>query len=264
MDSPVAMSDDVIAELQRRAQSDPRLPQFKAIASAHQYRRLHALTQRLLRPGAEVLDWGAGNGHFSTFLVRAGYRATGYSFEPFDFVEALGARDYVAVSGDPASPVRLPFADASFDAVVSCGVLEHVREFGGTETGSIAEIARVLRPGGLFLCYHFPNARSWIELLSRLTPGKYAHQYRFTAADIRTLARGAGLRIEELGRYQVIPRNLWGHLPRALRDSRVLARGVDGLESVVATIARPIAQNWYFVARKPGTTWAGTGGASAA
>lgn len=247
----MATSDEVIAELQQRAQTDSRLPQFKAIASAHQYRRLHALTQRLLRPGAEVLDWGAGNGHFSTFLVRSGYRATGYSFEPFDFVEALRAPDYVAVPGDPTSPVRLPFADASFDGVVSCGVLEHVREFEGTEAGSLGEIARVLRPGGAFLCYHFPNASSWIELVSRLTPGKYAHRYRFTERDIRALAQGAGLEIVELGRYQVIPRNLWGRLPRALRDSKLLARAVDALEALLAAIAGPVAQNWYFVARKP-------------
>lgn len=247
----MASSDEVIAELQRRAQTDARLPQFKAIASAHQYRRLHTLTQRLLRPGADVLDWGAGNGHFSTFLVRSGYRATGYSFEPFDFVEALREPAYVAVPGDPASPVRLPFADASFDGVVSCGVLEHVREFAGTEAGSIAEIARVLRPGGVFICYHFPNAGSWIEFLSRLTPGKYAHQHRFTARDIRALARDAGLDLLEHGRYQVIPRNLWGRLPRTVRDSRLLARAVDALETLAGAVARPIAQNWYFVARKP-------------
>lgn len=247
----MATSDEVIAELQRRAQTDARLPQFKAIASAHQYQRLHALTQRLLRPGAEVLDWGAGNGHFSTFLVRSGYRATGYSFEPFDFVDALRDPSYVAVPGDPASPVRLPFADASFDGVASCGVLEHVREFSGTEAGSIAEIARVLRPGGVFVCYHFPNAGSWIEFLSRLTPGKYAHQYRFTERDIHALTRDAGLELVELGRYQVIPRNLWGRLPRALRDSQRLARAVDALEALAAAVARPIAQNWYFVARKP-------------
>lgn len=247
----MATSDEVIAELQRRAQTDARLPQFRAIASAHQYRQLHALTQHLLRPGAEVLDWGAGNGHFSTFLVRSGYRATGYSFEPFDFVEALQDPTYVAVPGDPASPVRLPFADASFDGVVSCGVLEHVREFGGTEAGSLGEMARVLRPGGVFVCYHFPNAWSWIEFLSRLTPGKYAHQYRFTERDIRALARDAGLDLVELGRYQVIPRNLWGRFPNAARASRLLARGVDAIESLAAAVARPIAQNWYFVARKP-------------
>lgn len=251
-------SDEVIAELQQRAQYEARLPQFKAIASAHQYRRLHALVREHLRAGAAVLDWGAGNGHFSTFLVRNGYRATGYSFEPFDFVDALGDPTYTAVPGDPSSPVRLPFADGSFDGVVSCGVLEHVREFDGSEAGSLAEIARVLRPGGVFVCYHFPNARSWIEFFSRLTPGKYAHRFRFSEADIRALAHTAGLMIERVGRYQVLPRNLWGRLPRVFRDSRTLARCVDGVDALLAVVARPIAQNWYFVARKPEAARAGT------
>lgn len=255
----MAKSDEVIAELQRRAQTDGRLPQFKAIASAHQYRRLHALALQYLRPGATVLDWGAGNGHFSTFLVRSGYRATGYSFEPFDFVAELGDATYDAVPGDPASPVRLPFADASFDGVVSCGVLEHVREFNGSEAGSLAEIARVLRPGGVFICYHLPNARSWIEFLSRLTPGKESHRYRFTATGIRTLARDAGMSIERMGRYQVLPRNSWRRLPRTLRDSRALARCVDAADALLALVARPVAQNWYFVSRKPETARAGTG-----
>lgn len=257
----MAKSDEVIAELQRRAQTDGRLPQFKAIASAHQYRRLHALALQYLRPGAAVLDWGAGNGHFSTFLVRNGYRATGYSFEPFDFVDALRDPTYVAVSGNPASPVRLPFADATFDGVVSCGVLEHVREFDGNEAGSLAELARVLRPGGVFLCYHFPNATSWIEFASRLTPGKESHRYRFTERDIHTLASGAGLQIERIGRYQVLPRNLWGRLPRAFRDSHALARCVDVGDALLALVARPIAQNWYFVGRKPEAARAGTSAA---
>ena len=43
-------------------------------------------------------------------------------------------------------PTRLPFADASFDAVVACLVFEHIDEV----DEAIAEVARVLAPGGRF------------------------------------------------------------------------------------------------------------------
>jgi len=46
-----------------------------------------------------------------------------------------------------ASGERLPFDDGAFAAVYCCDVLEHVDDVGAT----IAEIARVLEPGGVFL-----------------------------------------------------------------------------------------------------------------
>ena len=39
--------------------------------------------------GAQVLDWGAGNGHFSYFLQRGGDRATAFSLLPFEFESGL-------------------------------------------------------------------------------------------------------------------------------------------------------------------------------
>jgi SAM-dependent methyltransferase len=44
-----------------------------------------------------------------------------------------------------ASLERLPFADASFDAVVATGILRYA----GYSQGNIARLARVLRPGGI-------------------------------------------------------------------------------------------------------------------
>jgi 2-polyprenyl-6-hydroxyphenyl methylase/3-demethylubiquinone-9 3-methyltransferase len=65
-------------------------------------------------------------------------------------------------------------ADASYDAVYCCDVLEHVDSLAGT----IAEIARVLRPGGLFL-YDTTNrtARSrllMIKLAQDWSPTRWA------------------------------------------------------------------------------------------
>ena len=46
-----------------------------------------------------------------------------------------------------ASPKRLPFRDAAFDAVVACLVFEHIPD----HEPAIAEVARVLEPGGRFV-----------------------------------------------------------------------------------------------------------------
>src|SRR5262245_29606593 len=95
------------------------LPQFSCLASARQYRLLHAMARRHLPGAAEVLDWGSGNGHFSYFLLRRGYRATGFTIEGQSSAAWLDEPYERFVGGNVADPVRLPFEAASFDAVGS-------------------------------------------------------------------------------------------------------------------------------------------------
>ncbi len=123
--------------------------QFQSRVGSHQYLRLYELTRRYVTPGSSVLDWGAASGHFSYFLQSSGYRATGFSLYEEHVPKALLGDGYRLVLGDPSDPVTLPFADDSFDAVASIGVLEHVRETGGDEEASLREIGRVLRRGGV-------------------------------------------------------------------------------------------------------------------
>ena len=59
---------------------------------------------------------------------------------------AVAAARAGATASPGRRPTRLPFADASFDAAVACLVFEHV----DAVDQSIAEIARVLAPGGRF------------------------------------------------------------------------------------------------------------------
>ena len=242
----------IAVELTSRAEAHPddSLLQFGSLLSAHQYLPLYRLFRKYVAEGAQVLDWGTGNGHFSYYLQRSGYHASGYSLLDGSFLRWLPDRDYPFVHGNEHEPVLLPYADGSFDAVASVGVLEHVRETGGSEAGSLAEIARVLRPGGVFACYHFPNRSSWIDWAARKVPGKHHHEFRFTRADIESLTAGAGLRLLEAGRYGVLPRNFGYRLPGALRRSRALADAWDGLDSLLAVPLSAISQNYYFVALK--------------
>lgn len=70
-----------------------------------------------------------------------------------------------------ASAEEIPYPDSSFDLVFSDNVLEHLAEPGVV----FAEIARVLKPGGLFL-FKTPNRRHYMPLIARLTPHRF-HQF---------------------------------------------------------------------------------------
>jgi len=172
-------------------------------------------------PRGDLLDWGCGAGQMTYLLKRRGYGVT--SFDIGDPASAAMAdiplsRELEVVR--TTERTALPFADGSFDAVLSCGVLEHVDEFSepGDERRSLREIARVLRPGGRLLIYQLPQRYAWQEAVSRRLQLGYSHPRRFTAAEICAMLREAGYMIERLGRTNLIPRNLTG-MPERLRTA---------------------------------------------
>ena len=252
MPSSVPGNVAILSELVELAcrDADRRLGALRSQAGAHQYLRLYRLFCAYVPARAEVLDWGAGNGHFSYFLTRTGYRATGFGFEEPCFIDERVATSYSFVMGSPSDPIALPFADKSFDAVASIGVLEHVRETGGNEAASLGEIRRVLRPGGTFVCYHLPNRLSAIDFVARQLPGVHHHRYRFDRREIERLVATTGLELLETRRYGIVPRNPWSAFPRPLRFSVAVAKGWDVLDEVAGRLLSPLCQNYWFVARK--------------
>ncbi|MFC5719495.1 SAM-dependent methyltransferase [Streptomyces gamaensis] len=102
-----------------------------------------------LRPGSRLLDVGCGNGKAGLRVAAAhGAHVTGITLSPY---QAGLARERAAAAGMAASARfevadmhDLPFAEASFDAVLAIEVMCHAP----VRTRVYEQLARVLRPGG--------------------------------------------------------------------------------------------------------------------
>ncbi len=97
----------------------------------------------------KILDVGCGGGILAEALVRAGFEVTGVdpALESLDTARAHAAASGLSVEYVAGVAEDLPFSGASFDHVACCDVLEHVDDLDRV----VSEIARVLKPGGLFL-----------------------------------------------------------------------------------------------------------------
>lgn len=152
--------------------SGPRATMYAAVATpifGGFYQRVaRDLAERA--PGAQVLDIGSGPGRLAVTLATFAPTAqiTGLDIAPemIDLANALAAQSGVAdrVTFQIGDATALPFPDASFDAVVSTLSLHHW----ANPAAGLAEIYRVLRPGGLARIYDLPD---WATQFERTGPG---------------------------------------------------------------------------------------------
>jgi 2-polyprenyl-6-hydroxyphenyl methylase/3-demethylubiquinone-9 3-methyltransferase len=96
-----------------------------------------------------VLDVGCGGGFLAEELARLGARVVGVdpSAASLDAAREHAARERVDITYRLGRGEELRCDAASFDVVLCCDVLEHVEHVGTV----LREIARVLRPGGVFI-----------------------------------------------------------------------------------------------------------------
>jgi ubiquinone/menaquinone biosynthesis C-methylase UbiE len=237
------------------------LESFENLLTASQYWIVYEKFTQILPSGSSVLDWGCGEGHFSYFLLNNEYKVNAYSLKPVEELHWKGcsvlkkfetqfSSSFSFKEAECDDPVELPYPDETFDAVASIGVLEHVRQAGGDELKSLLEIRRVLKPGGLFLCFHFPNQFSWIDALARQIPGKLFHPYRYTQNDIEALNLSADLKLVESGSYGALPRNTLTKLPKTIKNRMECVKVFNQLDQILQSVFRRYVQNHYFISRK--------------
>ena len=167
-------------------------------------------TETFLPSGSgEVLDVGAGSGRSTVMVLKArpGARVTaldiysGYFGIDDNSPERLRANAAVARAADRVETAtgdmrEMPLPDDRFDAAVSVAAIDHVNREGIRKT--LAEVARVVKPGGQFLLVVL-NVDVWVKIAY---PFPHGHGYFSHSAGSqfwRTELEAAGFEIQEEG-----------------------------------------------------------------
>jgi 2-polyprenyl-6-hydroxyphenyl methylase / 3-demethylubiquinone-9 3-methyltransferase len=137
------------------------------------FRRVLLATLELNPRAVRVLEVGCGGGLLAEEIAGLGFPVTGIDpSEPaLTVARAHAARSGLTIDYQLGVGEAIPFPDASFPVVLCCDVLEHVANLEPV----IAEIARVLAPGGVFL-YDTINR----TVLSKLIVIKVTQEWRAT------------------------------------------------------------------------------------
>lgn len=117
-------------------------------------------------PCGDGLDVGCGTGALAARLSARGYRMTG--LDPSAGMLAVMRRRAPEVAAVNASGTAIPFDSNSFDLVLTVAALHHVADAGDV-AATLAEMVRVLRPGGRLLVWdHNPRNPYWRSLMARV------------------------------------------------------------------------------------------------
>lgn len=142
----------------------------------------------------EVLDIGCGFGWCElNFLNRGVKKITGIEITEDDLKNIKQNLTDERLALDVGSAINLPFANESFDTVVSWEVIEHIPE--RAENKMFAEVYRVLKPGGYFYL-STPNNSFFTKILD---PAWWFVKHRhYSAQDLMKYSKEAGFETSEI------------------------------------------------------------------
>jgi SAM-dependent methyltransferase len=167
--------------------------------------------------GNTLLDMGCGGGRHAFAALRRGARVVALDADDAELKQVLGTvtamteagelpatADSVPVQGDA---LHLPFADATFDRIIAAEVLEHIPD----DQTALAELARVLKPGGriaVTVPARFPERINWaLDSEYHDFPGGHIRIYSQAVLEDRLTA--AGLRVRGSRRAHALHSPYW-------------------------------------------------------
>ncbi len=204
---PPPVSPDVLTEFARLA------PRYDAKWSFYIRATVRETVARLrLRPEDRLLDVGCGTGALLRELARSHPAALLAGVDPVPEMLAVARRRLPPeVELLEGCAERLPFAAGRFDVIVSCNMFHYLRQPGA----ALAEMARVLRPGGRLVitdwCDDYLACRIcdvYLRLFDR------AHFRMYGRRECARLLREQGYADVQVDRYKI--NWLWGLMTAAV------------------------------------------------
>lgn len=184
-----------------------------------------------VREGERILEVGCSNGALTEHLKARGCRVVGIEVRPAAAEKARAFCEEVAVGDVERMP--LPWAPASFDAILLLDVLEHLVD----PVAATKRLLHFLVPGGRVLIA-LPNVAHW-QVRFRLLRGRFdyeesgildrTHLHLYTIKTARALLAQAGLRVVEEDIVPDVP--FLRYKRRVARANYKLARILPGLWS---------------------------------
>ncbi len=166
-----------------------------------------------------VLDLGCGFGRHAYEVLRHGGRVVACDLAMAELVEvrntyaamiAMGeVSDTVSATATAGDATRLPFPDNTFDRIIASEVLEHVPD----DHGALAELRRVLKPGGVLAATvpaFFPERVCWALSDDYHAPAEVGGHVRiYTKAELQVKMKLAGMQPIDYHRAHALHSPYW-------------------------------------------------------
>jgi SAM-dependent methyltransferase len=166
---------------------------------------------------ARVLDLGCGPGNMLDYLVPHGrVHGSDFSEDALRFCSGRGFRRLFR-----ADFHQLPLQGECFDLVTCIDVIEHLTD----DRRAIAELVRVLRPGGRLVLSVPAFMFLWGD-----HDTMYGHQRRYTTGEVREKLQVAGLRVHKLSYFEpafVAPLFVYRNLKKRFARGQALEQRDD-------------------------------------